>query len=233
MVVDPILIVVSGVSSTVAIVYCIKTNRSRRKIDELLRQIDKYELELKYLEVENASARLNPHLLKNTLNTIYSYSWQTTNAIEKLSEMLKYILNESKRKYVPLNEEVEFLKAYFQVHKMKLSPMTKDRLNLSIDGEAGKLMIAPLLTVNFIENAFVHGDYTVQNSFLDLHISVTRNELIYQVKNTYSRSAKSSGIGNDNFKKRLNLLHPEDHEVHLEQGENTYTATLKLRLNEN
>lgn len=225
--------IVSGVSSTAAVVYYIKNSRNRRKINELQRQLDKYELELKYLEVENASARLNPHLLKNTLNTIYSYSWQTTNAIEKLSEMLKYILNESKRKYVPLNEEVEFLKAYFQVHKMKLSPMTKDRLNLSIDSDAGKLKIAPLLTVNFIENAFVHGDYTLPDSFLDLHISVTRNELIYQVKNTYSRSAKSTGTGNDNFKKRLTLLHPDNHDVYLEQGDNTYTATLKLKLNEN
>lgn len=230
---DTILVIVSAASSTGAVVYYIRNNRNQKKVEELQRQLDKFEIELKYLEVENASARLNPHLLKNTLNTIYSYSWQTTNAIEKLSEMLKYILNESKRKYVPLIEEVEFLKAYYQVHKMKLSPQTKDRLSLSIDSEASKLKIAPLLTINFIENAFVHGDYSLPDSLLDIHINVTQNELIYQVKNTYSKSERSTGIGNENFKKRLNLLHPGNHEIYIEQGVNTYTATLKLKLNEN
>ena len=79
---DSILVIVTAASSTGAIVYYIRNNRSRKKVEELQRQLDKFEIELKYLEVENASARLNPHLLKNTLNTIYSYSWQTTNAIE-------------------------------------------------------------------------------------------------------------------------------------------------------
>ncbi len=230
---DTILIVVSVVSSSAAVVYYIRNNRNQKRTQELQRQLDKLEVEVKHLETENASAKLNPHLLKNTLNTIYSYSWQTTNAIEKLSEMLKYILNENKRKYVSLSEELDFLKAYYQVHKMKLSPQTKDKLNLNVASDAGKLKIAPLLTVNFIENAFVHGDYTLPDSFLELHINVTQNELIYQVKNTYSKSERSTGTGNENFKKRLNLLHPGAHEIFMEQSDNTYTATLKLKLNEN
>ncbi len=230
---DIILIAISGVSATAAVVYYVRNNRNTKRIQELNRQLDKLSLEFKYLESENASTRLNPHLLKNTLNTIYSYSWQTTNAIEKLSEMLKYILNESKRKYVPLSEEVEFLKAYYQVHKLKLSPLTKDNFKLNVNPDAGNLKIAPLLTINFIENAFIHGDYTSSDSFLDLNISVTQNELIYQVKNTFTKGEKSTGLGNENFKKRLELLHQGKYEVHLEPSEKTYTATLKIRLNEN
>lgn len=228
-----LLIIITGVSTTSAVIYYFKNNKSKKIIEQLQRQIAIYENDIKHLEVENASARLNPHLLKNTLNTIYSYSWQTTNAIEKLSEMLKYILNENKRKYVSLSEEIDFLKAYYQVHKMKLSPQTKDRLNLNVSNEANKLQIAPLLTVNFIENAFVHGDYTLPDSCLDIQVSVTQNELIYQVKNTYSKVEKSTGTGIENFKKRLNLLHPGKHDVHFEHTENTFTATLKLKLNEN
>ena len=113
---EVILILFIIIASTAAVVYYVHNNRNQKKVKALNRQIDKLELEIRYLETDNASSRLNPHLLKNTLNTIYSYSWQTTNAIEKLSEMLKYILNESKRKYVPLSEELEFLKAYYQVH---------------------------------------------------------------------------------------------------------------------
>ncbi len=230
---DVILIAISGVSATAALVYYIRNNRNQERLHELERQIDKLEIELKHLETENASARLNPHLLKNTLNTIYSYSWQTTNAIEKLSEMLKYILNESKRKYVLLSEEVEFLKAYYQVHKLKLSPLTKDSFNINLHPEAGNLRIAPLITINFIENAFIHGDFTNADSYLNLNISVSQNELIYQVKNTFTKTEKSTGIGNENFKKRLDLLHPGKHEVFFEPNGNSYTATLKLRLNEN
>lgn len=228
-----LLIIITGVTTTSAVVYYFKNNKNKKIIEQLQKQIAIYENDIKHLEVENSSARLNPHLLKNTLNTIYSFSWQTTNAIEKLSEMLKYILNENKRKYVPLSEELEFLKAYYQVHKMKLSPLTKDKLNLDISSEANKLQIAPLLTVNFIENAFIHGDYTLPNSFLELHVSVTQNELVYQVKNTYSKAEKSTGTGIENFKTRLNLLHPGKHQVYFEQNENIFTATLKLKLNEN
>ncbi len=229
---DVIYSIISGVSTTAALIYYIRNRRHKAEIERLLRLSDKLELEIKYLETENASAKLNPHLLKNTLNAIYSYSWQTTHAIEKLSEMLKYILNENKRKYVPLHEELAFLKAYYQVHKMKLSPQTKDKFTLNISAESGGLKIAPLLTVNFIENAFVHGDYTNSDSFLDLHITVTQNQLIYCVKNSYSRSSGSTGLGNQNFRKRLDLLHHGKHELVLTQDSRMYTATLKLQLHE-
>ena len=66
-----------------------------------------------------------------------------------------------------------------------------------------------------------------------MNISVTQNELIYQVKNTFTKTEKSTGIGNENFKKRLDLLHPGEHEVYLEPDGNSYTATLKLKLHEN
>jgi sensor histidine kinase YesM len=230
---DIILLSISGVSATAALVYYIRNKKNQKRIQKLEKQLDKLDLEINHLETENASARLNPHLLKNTLNTIYSYSWQTTNAIEKLSEILKYILNESKRKYVPLSEEMEFLKAYYEVHKLKLSPLIKDNFKLDVNPDAANLKIAPLLTINFIENAFIHGDYTNGDSFIDLHISVTQNELIYQVKNSFTKIKKSTGIGNDNFKKRLELLHPGKHEIYFEPTEKTYTATLKLILNEN
>jgi LytS/YehU family sensor histidine kinase len=230
---DTLLIALSGISSTAAVVYYLRNNRSQKRIQELEKELHKLDLEIRHLETENASARLNPHLLKNTLNAIYSYSWQTTNAIEKLSEMLKYILNESKRQYVPLSEEVEFLKAYYEVHKLKLSPLTKDNFTLNVNPEAGNFKIAPLLTINFIENAFIHGDYTRSDSVLDLNISVTQNELIYQVKNTFTKGERSTGIGNENFRKRLELLHPGRYEVHIEPSEKIYTATLKILLNEN
>ena len=227
-----IFIVIAGVSTTAAVVYSVRNNRNQKKTEALNRKLDKLELEIKHLETENASSRLNPHLLKNTLNTIYSYSWQTTNAIEKLSEMLKYILNESKRRYVPLSEEIEFLKAYYQVHKLKLSPQTKDTFSLNVTPEAEQLKIAPLITINFIENAFIHGDFTKSDSFLDLNISVDQNELTYQVKNTFTKTEKSTGVGNENLKKRLELLHHGKFQINFKPLDNTYTATLKLKLNE-
>lgn len=229
---EVILILFIIIASTAAVVYYVHNNRNQKKVKALNRQIDKLELEIRYLETDNASSRLNPHLLKNTLNTIYSYSWQTTNAIEKLSEMLKYILNESKRKYVPLSEELEFLKAYYQVHKLKLSPQTRDTFNLKVSLEAEQLKVAPLITINFIENAFIHGDFTKSDSFLDLNISVDQNELTYQVKNTFTKSEKSTGVGNENFKKRLELLHQDKYQINFEQIGNIYTATLKLKMNE-
>lgn len=70
-----LLIIITGVSTTSAVIYYFKNNKSKKIMEQLQRQIAIYENDIKHLEVENASARLNPHLLKNTLNTIYSYSW--------------------------------------------------------------------------------------------------------------------------------------------------------------
>lgn len=228
-----IFIVIAGASTTAAAVYYVRNNRHKKRIDALNSKIQKLNDDVRHLEIENASAKLNPHLLKNTLNTIHYFSWQTTNALEKLSEMLKYILNNSSKKYVQLNEELDFLDSFYQVHKLKLSPQTKVNFNVATADANNKLRIAPLLTINFIENAFIHGDYTLPDSFLELNISINNNELIYEVKNTFTKQDKPTGFGNENFRKRLDLLHKGNYTLSLVPTETTYTAKLNLKLNEN
>lgn len=226
-------IITAGIPTTVAVIYYIKSNRRQTSIDELKKQIIKLNQQLHNLEIENAGAKLNPHLLKNTLGTIHFFSSATTDAIGKLSKMLSYILNESNKKYVTLNEELEFLNAYFQVHKLKLSPQTQVNFNLkSIPQETG-LKIAPMITVNFIENAFVHGDYTLPNSELSIDLVLQDNTLYYTVSNTFTPQNKAGGIGYENFKKRLELLHKDQFQVSAQSTEKLFTASLKLRLHAN
>jgi LytS/YehU family sensor histidine kinase len=228
-----IWVLLTGGSASAALLYYFRNKGYHKRIQELEQQVKNQVEDLHRLEVDNATTKLNPHLLKNTLNTIYSFSWQTTRAIEQLSEMLKYILNQSNRKYVTLNEELEFLNAYYEVHKLKLSPHAKIHYNVKPSDRHGQLKIAPLITVNFMENAFVHGDYTLPEAHLNISISVIDNILHYEVTNTFSPSTQPPGMGNENFRKRLNLLHKDKYEFQSAPNENTFRASLKLTLYEN
>ena len=225
--------IMAGVSASAALYYYLKDRRRQKEIDLLLKEIEKHKETVHHLEIENASTKLNPHLLKNTLNTIYSFSYQTTTAIEKLSAMLSYILHESNKKYVTLNEELEFLEAYYQVHKLKLAPHAKVKFHVAEDSKVNHFKIAPLITINFIENAFVHGDYTLSDSELNITVTLENNTLHYSVSNTFSPSDKTPGIGYQNFKKRLELLHKNGYEISAQPDNKTFTASLKLRLHEN
>jgi LytS/YehU family sensor histidine kinase len=226
-------IILTGASLSSTVYYYIKSSRARRKAHEVELLLKEATSTIDRLEIDNAATKLNPHLLKNTLNTIHSLSWQTTNAIEKLSEMLRYILYESGKKYVTLKDEVDFVNAYFKVHQLKLSPLTRVKLEIADGVRHEKLLVAPLLTVNFLENAFVHGNFTSTDCFLNVHISLQAgNTLLYEVSNTFTPSQKQPGIGNQNFRKRLDLLHQDKYQIEQFANAASYTARLRLILNE-
>ncbi len=228
-----IWIIITGASSVAAITFYVKLQNLKNKISELNVKLKQSDMELQRLEIENTSAKLNPHLLKNTLQTIHFFSWQTNQAIEKLSEILNYILYDSKNKYVPLKKEIDLLNTYIELHRLKLSPQTTVVKNIEAPITNINAKIAPLTTINFIENAFVHGDFTMPVSLLEINLKISNQELVYTVKNTFSKKEGIPGIGNENFKKRMDLLHKNQYSLEIAEEENMYISSLKLKLNEN
>jgi len=192
------------------------------------------ENEEKLKEIETT---LNPHLFKNVLNSIQSHAFQTYYAIDKLSRVLDYILYERSKKWVTPLEEIDFIQDFIEINKIKLSPLFNIQVKLKIDEESPllrKQILAPLISIDLIENAFKHID--LQNNDASINIFISFKEGIFQliVSNTTSELSKieksNSGIGLKNLAKRLEILYPGFHSFeHLKEND-IYTAHLKINL---
>lgn len=194
---------------------------------------EKVSTELSFLKQQ-----INPHFLFNALNSIYSLSIsqkkETTDAILKLSSILRYMLYETDKKFVLLYDELEVLNNYIELQKLRLT----DKVSVSylVTGEPGNLKIAPLLLIPLIENAFKHGVDNVQPSFIDLKLLISESRLNLTISNkvvnkTVVRNSHS-GIGIKNIRRRLDLQYPYNHTFEIIQKENVFTILLDLKLQE-
>lgn len=203
--------------------------RAKNRVSEL--ENEKIASELKALR-----AQVNPHFLFNSLNTIYSEALKRSDKapklILKLSDMLRYVVDKMDQDLVPLEEEVEYLQNFVELHKERLNDPSKVRF--LTDGDLSSLKIAPLLLLNFVENAFKHADLTEEDAFISIDISSTNNNLTLSCTNTFfeepSRKTNSSGSGIENAKRRLELAYPDRHSLHIKMTDNTYHLELKLEL---
>lgn len=201
------------------------------KNEKIKAQIEtqKINTELSFLKTQ-----LNPHFLFNSLNSIYSLankkSDYTTDAIVTLSELMRYMLYETNKTFVPLNNEIDYIKNYISLQTLRLKDSSGVRLNVH-----GNLdhTIEPLLLISFIENAFKYGtDYTGKTS-INIQIIIEEKKLFLNISNYISlneKSKPSSGIGLQNIKSRLNLLYPNSHTLKIEESDELYMLELMLKL---
>lgn len=170
---------------------------------------ERTEMELKFLK-----SQINPHVLFNNLNTIYSYSMEkpneTPDLILKLSDNLKHILYESSTDKVPLKKEINFIDNYIDFQKIRTEGVKEIHYTTSIENK--NIQIAPLLLITIIENAFKH---STLNSDISINIVEKNGVLTCVCKNDYHHKQKniSESIGLDNLKKRLQLLYKNKYEL--------------------
>lgn len=174
----------------------------------------------------------------NTLNNIYSLAYlkddRAAPMIARLSGMLRYMLYECTDTRVPLSKEVDFLKSYIDLQAIKAESA------LSIDFYAENVSesdeIAPLILINFVENAFKHTHWETQpNAWLNIHLEVTEDKtLIFEVANSKKDATKSNskhqGIGLDNTKKQLELNYTNHHTLDITEETDSFTVLLKINL---
>ena len=157
--------------------------------------------------------QINPHFLFNTLNNISSLaqidSDETQEAIMQLSDLLRYAMYETNKPKVPISGEVEFMRNYIELMKLRCNGMTTVNYQFSIVNY--QLEIAPLLFISLIENAFKHGMNS--NAPASIHISLTEDGegLTFVCDNTNNpkptKDRSGSGIGLENTRRRLDLLY--------------------------
>ena len=188
-------------------------------------------------DLRNLRSQLNPHFLFNTLNNIYSLIVidrdKAQDSVHRLSNLLRYILYDNDEKFVPIDKELEFTQNYIDLMKLRLGSSVK--LNVQIeDNKGSKDIIASLLFMTLIENAFKHGINNDKDSFIDIKILVEKGKgVLCSVENSLNNSTrnqddKNSGIGLTNLSKRLELLYPDKHEFTIEKRENSFFALLRI-----
>jgi len=188
------------------------------------------------LERDFLKAQLNPHFLFNTLNSIYALSLRKDDmaprTITQLSEMMRYTLYESDSQLVSLEKELNYIENYVKLER------TRYRQDVNIvceidDSDVDGLLIAPLLTFTFIENAFKYGLKNRNEGFIRLFISVEDNTFTFLISNDkqqQDKQAESGGIGLQNAQKRLQLLYPGKHFLSIKDEGQYFTVELLLNL---
>ena len=192
---------------------------------------EKVETELKLLK-----SQIHPHFLFNTLNNIYSLalerSEKTADVIVKLSEILDYLLYETKLEKVPLQKEVQLISNYLELEKLRYGGRL--RLNTSFDEHLDSLGIAPLLMLPFVENAFKHGVSKKRNDvIINLSIKVKDAMLMFYIDNDKPEAGSeknTGGIGLENVRKRLDISYPGKHSLVINESGTKYSVTLEVQL---
>ena len=184
------------------------------------------EMELKFLK-----SQINPHVLFNNLNTIYSYSIEKPNEVPDLilmlSDNLKHVLYESNSKTISLNKELQFLDNYIKFQKIRTEGVKRIHYTTEID--SNNHQIAPLMIITIIENAFKHSTI---NSDINIGLKVRDGILECTCKNDFNKEKLSTDefkIGLQNLEKRLNLIYKDNYEFRITRN-NNFTVYLKLNL---
>ncbi|MCR5862007.1 histidine kinase [Flavobacterium sp. J372] len=118
-----ILLVITGVAAIVIIWLYLLMKRHLKVRRQLESRFVEMENRMNTLQLQTLEARLNPHLFKNILNSIQSHAYQTYFAMDKLSNVLDYILYESQNRFVSPREEIDFALNLIEINKIKISPL--------------------------------------------------------------------------------------------------------------
>lgn len=197
----------------------------------------KAELEDKNKTSELALLRsqLNPHFLFNTLNNIDSLILtnpeKASDAIIKLSDIMRFMLYDTSTDEVPLDKEINYLKSYISLQEIRLKD--PDFVKVTIDGNCHGKTIAPMLFIPFVENAFKHGQKNVRSPGIEIKLTCLLDSINFEVINYVDESKDvnkddTSGIGLINTKRRLELLYPEKHELDITKENGYYKSKLRI-----
>jgi two-component system LytT family sensor kinase len=200
-----------------------------RQASQQLR-IEKQAAELNYLR-----SQTNPHFLFNTLNNIYSLARDKSNlapeSILRLSKILRFMLYETGGEFIAIEHELKIIDDYIALEKLRYDESLN--INFNYDIEDMKQALPPLLLIPLVENAFKHGaSETRGHPFVDIHLSVSKRQLAFLVKNSTDTTAHGDvkeNIGLSNLRRQLELLYT-DYDLSVQQQDSVFIANLKINL---
>lgn len=186
-------------------------------------------------ELENLKAQINPHFFFNSLNTIYALTHndigKSQKALLKLSEMMRYAMNEENKKVVSLREETAFIQNYLELMHYRLPKNVQ--LSFELTQQQQKKKIAPMILLSFVENCFKHGISTEKACFIKITTAFENNYFVLITENDWFPKRKnqlSKGIGIKNTKKRLAIIYEDAYLLEQKIKKNRFYSILKIKL---
>jgi two-component system LytT family sensor kinase len=219
------LLSVAGIASSLKLA---RRQWQSRVYEQQLKR-EKAEAELKFLQ-----AQIHPHFLFNTLNSIYSLARKkedvTADAVLKLSQLMRFMLYEASRPLIPLSREIEVVRDYVELEKLRYGARLKLTMNVQVDSPTRQ--ITPLILLHFVENAFKHGaSESRSDTTIRIHILEKDGQLNTTISNSHEKktSTPETGIGLKNIRRQLDLLYPH-HQLTVEETTDQFTVNLQLTL---
>lgn len=187
-------------------------------------------------ELQQLKNQLNPHFLFNALNNVYSYNLENdkkgNDLILKLSQLMRYVVESSKKERVVLQEELDFLSNYIAFEKERLGYRCEITVPREIEND--NFEVPPLLFFPLVENALKYGASTNESSTISISVEQKGNVLSVVVRNSMTAKnntpMNSTHTGINNVKRRLELLFPDAHELIITNGKKQFEAILKISL---
>jgi sensor histidine kinase YesM len=200
----------------------------KQKSEEALYQRSQFELKL-------LKAQVQPHFLFNTLNNMYYEAYmeapRTALLIERLSDIMRYFIDQNIEDRVPLETEVQFLENYIALEKIRILP--EPELTF-LKGFKEGIQLPPMLLMTFVENIFKHGIDKISGcNQIWIRIAEQEGYLIFETKNSINRhpgQTRATGLGLKNLRQRLTLLYGGDFELNTFDDGRFFTAFLKIPL---
>ncbi len=187
----------------------------------------------KDMQLNLLKQQLSPHFYFNTLNNLYGLSRSNnprlSGALSQLSGIMQYVIVDCNQPKVLLNQEINFLRSYIELEKLRYEKDTV--IEMKGSGEVNSQTVLPLLLIQFVENAFKHGmKEKSDRSWMKVNIQVEGNELTFNVTNSYYDAMPSQGIGINSVKHILNLQYEGRHDIQMKHEDNSFSVTLKLNM---
>jgi len=184
-------------------------------------------------ELLHLKSQVNPHFFFNMLNNLYGLvgtdAKKAQELILKLSDMMRYSIYEGEKELVTLEEEIDYLKNYIELHKMRYHKTIDVQFTVDVQNESFKVM--PLLFIILLENAFKHGVENLrEGAYVHVNVATQGNNILFTVTNNFDPSEVPStpGIGHKNLKRRLELGYLNAHALSFATSNTEYKATLTL-----
>jgi len=186
------------------------------------------------MEMALIKSKIDPHLLFNTINNIDALiikdAVEASNYLNKLSDIMRFMLYETMAEKILLSQEIEYIEKYIALQKIRTA--NSNYIHFTVSGNIGDKSIAPMIFIPFIENAFKHTTNKKLENAITVNILITDKKIMMVCENKYDARPKvqprDSGLGNELIQKRLQLIYADQHQLEINKNDELYSVHLTI-----
>ncbi|SDA89889.1 Histidine kinase [Algoriphagus alkaliphilus] len=234
-----------GTVAFIQLIFFPLTSLLFKKYDSYIGQIStlSYQVNQGEAGMDFLRSQINPHFLFNALNTLYASSLmenaeKTSDGIQKLGDMMRFMLHENQLPRIPLSREINYLRNYLDLQMLRFGSQDNLDIDIQINENQCTGEIAPMLLIPFVENAFKHGISAKEKSWIKLNLRCIAGSVHLDLVNSThpekpasEKSREESGIGLENVKSRLQLVYPDRHNLNIVSNDTDFFVHLSIQLN--